>query len=180
MTPFNLDLINWLDGAIAEMQWGTHEFRLDCRVGWTGYQVESLLRRYGIRTYGRLYNSNAPSVDEVGFRVAKHQATWAEYLMFRAKVPITSPTFNPANERYKPQPTKAATVPPGGWGRKPNGIGRIMDWLAVVARLPVAQHDHDLATEQRKRYRGERGVYNGRYRKKPRQLARSPKRQKRA
>lgn len=147
---FNLDLINWLDGVFAELRWGTHEFRLNCRTGWTGYEVEALLRGYGIYTYGRMYQSNSPDSETVGFRVAKHQANWAEYLLFRSGCPITSPTFNPANERYRAQYNKRASVPPGGWGRRARGIGRIMDFLAPLAGVPVNKHNHNLPTEKRK------------------------------
>lgn len=146
-TPFGFDLINWLDGAIACLVYGTHEFRFDYRSTWTGYEVESLLRQAGIYVYGRMYEENRPSEEEYGFKVAMNQAVWAEYLFFRAHVPITSPTLYPPNEKAK---LGEASLPPGMWGRKAKGIGKIMNGLAVVAGVPVGSHNHELPTRARK------------------------------
>lgn len=163
---FKLDLINWLDGVLAEMRYGTHTFIVHYRSGWTGYEVECLLRKYGILVYGRMYNELSPDEDHYGFRVARHQAGWAEYLMFRAGVPIVSPTFDPRNEKVRAKTNQHSSLPPGGWGRKANGFGRIMDWLAVFASVPVDSHNHDLRVEKRPRPApAQRGTHNGRYRR---------------
>ena len=69
--------------------------------GWSGAQIEKLLGRYGVRVWGRGFNG-----DEIYFRVKERQARWAEYLLMRRGIPVTSPPYDPRNanyaERYTP------------------------------------------------------------------------------
>ena len=69
--------------------------------GWNGVEVEALLKRHGVRIWGRGF------LDErIFFRVKKRQARWAEYLLLRRGVPVTNDPFDPRNvdyaERYVP------------------------------------------------------------------------------
>lgn len=65
----------------------------DC--GWTGWEIEKMLNRYGVKVFGRGINSR-----ELRFKVKLRQANWAEYLLLRAGIPIASPPFNPHNWEY--------------------------------------------------------------------------------
>lgn len=83
---------NFLDGVWGRINNGPmHRFTFDHRNGNGGIATERMLRKYGIRVWGReLWKK-----DERAFLVKKSQAAWAEYLMLRAGVQITSPLVNP-------------------------------------------------------------------------------------
>lgn len=76
-------------------------FYVSRRAGWAGIQVEQLLKGYGIRVWDR-----GIAGDDFYFRVKAHQARWAEYIMLRARVPLTRRMVDPANfenaSRYAP------------------------------------------------------------------------------
>ncbi len=78
--------------------------------GWNGIEIEALLKRHGVTIWGRGFLG-----DQIFFRVKKRQARWAEYLLLRAGVPVTSVLNEPRNvewtEDYAPgsePPTRAA------------------------------------------------------------------------
>ncbi len=60
--------------------------------GWTGIQVERLLRGYGVRIFDRGFTR-----DTLCFRVAQRQHDWADYLMRRAGVPVVSAPTSATN-----------------------------------------------------------------------------------
>jgi len=63
--------------------------------GWSGVEIEALLMRHGVRIWGRGFVG-----EQLFFRVKKRQARWAEYLLLRRGVPVTSGPFDPRNARY--------------------------------------------------------------------------------
>jgi hypothetical protein len=65
------------------------------RTDWSGAQIETLLMRHGVRIWGRGFRGN-----RIFFRVKKRQVRWAEYLLLRAGVIITSAIVDPRNLRY--------------------------------------------------------------------------------
>lgn len=69
--------------------------------GWSGVEIEALLMRHGVRIWGRGFVDN-----QIFFRVKKRQARWAEYLLLRRGIPVTSRPFDSRNlkyaERYAP------------------------------------------------------------------------------
>ncbi len=71
------------------------------RAGWSGVELEQFLRRYGVRIWGRGFSG-----DHFCFRVKQRQARWAEYLLLRRGIPVTSVPFDPRNltsaERHAP------------------------------------------------------------------------------
>lgn len=75
---------------------------------WSGKEVEDLLKRYHIAIWGRWFSKL-----ELEFAVPKWQARWAEYIMRRAGVPVTS-VVDPHNSRWAAQYTQA----PKPWGRR--------------------------------------------------------------
>lgn len=105
-----------------------HRFEFEPSAKWTGYNVELLLRQYGIRIGGRekAWVTAEGSVRSA-FCVGRAQAEFAEYILLAYKVPVTSPLLHAPNAQY------AHTAPRrGAWGRKPNLLGWIMD---VVAKM---------------------------------------------
>jgi hypothetical protein len=56
-----------------------------------------LLRQYGVRVWGREVIDD----EELALLVKQRQAVWAEYLLCRAGVPLTSPLLDPRNEQYR-------------------------------------------------------------------------------
>ncbi len=65
------------------------------RAGWSGEEIEAFLRRYGVRIWGRGFSGA-----HFSFRVKRRQARWAEYLLTRRGIPVTSAPFDPRNLRY--------------------------------------------------------------------------------
>lgn len=92
-----LDWFERVDALIRRM-WGVRSWRLrvprDC--GWSGYQIEQLLRRYGVKVWDRNLSSH-----HLSFRVRLQQANWAEYVLCRRGIPVCSPPFNPRNQEYR-------------------------------------------------------------------------------
>ena len=68
---------------------------------WRGIDVERLLRRHGVKVWDR-----GIAGDDLYFCVKRRQVKWAEYLLLRAGVPVTSALNEPRNraytERYPP------------------------------------------------------------------------------
>ncbi len=62
--------------------------------GWSGSEIEQLLARHGVRVWGRGFAD-----DQICFRVKKRQARWAEYLLLRRGVAVTS-NFDARNWHY--------------------------------------------------------------------------------
>ena len=82
------DLINPLDGLFARMTKGPmHRIVIAGDTQKNGIDIEMILRRYGVRIWGR---EPSPRGD-LALLVKSKQAGWAEYLLNRAGVPILSP-----------------------------------------------------------------------------------------
>jgi hypothetical protein len=91
------DLINPLDGLWGRVSQGSmHRFSFLTGSGFYGYRVELLLRQYGIRVWGREMTDR----EEMAVLVKRRQAVWAEYVLCRAGVPLTSALIDPRNARY--------------------------------------------------------------------------------
>ncbi len=95
--------------------------------GWSGVEVEALLMRHGVRIWGRGFVG-----EQIFFRVKKRQARWAEYLLLRRGVPVTSGPFDPRNadyaERYAP-----GSEPPTRQARS-NHNDDLLDWILALFR----------------------------------------------
>jgi len=78
------DILSPIDEFMARLQYGKmHRFYYYTTSAYNGYRVEKLLRRYGIRVWGRRIQGDTRS-----FIVKRKQAVWAEYLLCRAGVPL--------------------------------------------------------------------------------------------
>ena len=122
------DLIDPIDGWYGRLWHGPlHRFSFLRDGGFTGAQVEQLLQQYGIRIWGR----ELDDATELAFLVKQKQAIWAEYVLCRAGVPLTSKLLDPRNAQYR-QRHGAGTMPTP-WS--PSGIGphslvdHVVDWL---------------------------------------------------
>jgi len=62
---------------------------------WRGIDIERLLRRHGVKVWDR-----GIAGDDLYFCVKRRQARWAEYLLLRAGVPVTSALNEPRNRQY--------------------------------------------------------------------------------
>ncbi len=69
---------------------------------WRGIDIERLLKRHGVKVWDRGLAGN-----DIYFCVKRRQVRWAEYLLLRAGVPVTSTLRDPRNCPY------AQGYPPG-------------------------------------------------------------------
>ena len=77
------DVVNPADGLWGRLVHGPmHRFTFYPDGGFSGVDVEMLMRQYGIRIWGREMDDPA----ERAFLVKKSQAVWAEYVLCRAGV----------------------------------------------------------------------------------------------
>ncbi len=72
-----------------------HRFTFRRGRGFVGRDVERILTEQGIRVFERVRVGR----DQLGFGVRRDQALWAEYLLCRAGVPLTSELLDEENER---------------------------------------------------------------------------------
>jgi hypothetical protein len=92
-----------------------HRFTFYATSGFNGYKVEKLLRRYGVRVWGRKIVEGSMR----SFIVRERQAVWAEYVMCRAGVPLAGELLDPRNGEYPdrhpdssmPEPWTAKGIP---------------------------------------------------------------------
>jgi len=124
----DLDLLNPLDALVGRLLHGPmHRFTFRRDGGFTGAQVEMLLRQYGIRVWGREVDDR----HELALLVKRRQAVWAEYILCRAGVPLTSPLLDPRNEAYRqhhPQGSMPTPWTEGGVGPH-TLVDHLVDWL---------------------------------------------------
>ena len=123
------DFYKWIDDLIAIFVQGPGH-----KITWTptstqmGASIEKTLRRYGVKVYARQY-AKKPG-DDLGITVRRAQRKWAEYVLLKAGVCVTSPVL-PSNRGIQP-----GGEMPQSWGvpAPPVGLaGRIMDiWMGGV------------------------------------------------
>ena len=127
---FNLlvpDVFKALDDTAAISRYGRGvKLTWERGHGFSGAAVERMLRRYGVRVYARQYATK--DGDDFGVMVTKGQARWAENILRRAGVPLTSPLADESNRPVMPgrMPREWRKDEP----QKPVGLaGRLLDWL---------------------------------------------------
>lgn len=96
MNLLNFDIVSFLDALVGQTKHGKM-VRLSFYVtsSFNGYKVERLLRQYGIHIWGREIDGAKRS-----FLVKQSQATWAEYVLCRAGVPLAYEPHDPRNAEY--------------------------------------------------------------------------------
>jgi hypothetical protein len=123
-----MDIIDPIDAWIGRLAHGPmHRFTFSSKGEFTGAEVEMLLRRYGIRIWGRELDLQ----DELAFLVKRRQAVWAEYILCRAGVPLTCPLLDARNAVYRQQ--HAQDTMPAPWDKRGIGahtfVDHVVDWL---------------------------------------------------
>lgn len=128
MNFLNFDIISPIDTMVGMARHGNmHRFVFEASTGFTGYQVEKTLRRYGVRVWGRKSRGTQRS-----FLVKQDQAVWAEYVLCRAGVPLCGVLLDPRNAQYPGQhPESTMPVP---WTEKGipaiSFVDHLGEWLA--------------------------------------------------
>lgn len=93
----NVDILSPIDELVARAKYGRmHRFTFSATSGFNGYKVEKLLRRYGVRIWGRKVIDGSMR----SFLVRERQAVWAEYVMCRAGVALAGELLDPRNAEY--------------------------------------------------------------------------------
>ncbi len=91
--------LNWFESLEAGVRWlsgvKSWKFIVSRNCGWSGQQIENMLRQYGISIWGRGFTH-----DTLTFRVNIKQANWAEYLLHQNTIPVYSRPLNPKNCTY--------------------------------------------------------------------------------
>ena len=120
-----------------------HMFIWERGQGITGWDAECILRRYGVPVIGREYAARSPTV---GVKVPGSQAVFAEYLLCRAGLALSTPLLNPAHGKMKP-----AAMPPA-WG-KPAKTRGVRGWFVRILATMFVGGDtaKDLPTASTKR-----------------------------
>ena len=87
----------------------SHTFLVPHDAGWSGREIERLLRQHGVHVWGLMIVDGL-----IMFTVRQAQARWAQYLLQRAGVPIayglldeTAPTASSAPEKPSSPPLDA-------------------------------------------------------------------------
>ncbi|MCD6291808.1 MAG: hypothetical protein J7M34_15030 [Anaerolineae bacterium] len=80
--------------------WATDSwtFYIPYDAGWTGAEIEAILREKGIEISGRGIANN-----DIFFNVKKEQAEWAEYLMLKAGIPLEYGLYSTRNRHRFPK-----------------------------------------------------------------------------
>ncbi len=73
---------------------------------WRGIDIERLLKRHGVKVWDR-----GIAGDDLYFCVKRRQVEWAEYLLLRAGVPVTSVLNEPRNTNYAERYTPGSEPP---------------------------------------------------------------------
>ena len=132
-----------------QRQW---EFRVS-KDYWCGYDVECLLRSYGIAINKRVACLSVEpqfiliSVDEC-------KANFAEYVLCRAGVEILGKPYNKDNLKFFPDNgSNGSLLPGGGGGIRKDLITSAVDFVAPLFGAKVGRHHerHGLPVESRAR-----------------------------
>lgn len=128
---------------------GRHRFYVS-KDYWCGYELECLMRKFGIRIYGR-----DAGKEYITFTVKEKQANYAEYLLIRAGFEIRNKLRNPANAKHAPDYyNKHPSIPTGGGGgTKRDLITALFDFVApFMGSKPQMAHEwHNVKVESRKK-----------------------------
>lgn len=124
--------------------------------GWCGYDIECLLRTYGIAIKNRGVVQQGDS-RLISFTVKKAQADFAEYTLCRAGVEIRCEFYNLKNSNFAPnyidrQPSLMAG---GGGGIRRDIMTRILDIVSpfMGTKTGKSHKRHKLPVENRKKGR---------------------------
>ena len=84
-------IFDWISPSWAFLQdivqGPSYTFLIPRACGWSGHQIEQLLRRFGVRTWGAMIVN-----DTFLITVRQSQARWAHYLLKREGIPLQGET----------------------------------------------------------------------------------------
>lgn len=100
-------LVDVIKGFLGLDSW---TFYVDFNGDWTGAQIESLLKRHGVRISNRMAPLPFVTVDDLFFDVKLSQAEWAEYVMLKADVPLKYGLYSSKNRRRFPDAVERAAA----------------------------------------------------------------------
>jgi len=115
--------LDWFEraGALGKAGIPSHRFEVaDRGTGWSGADIEKLLKRHGVKLWDRNFTDKSLS-----FRVKRVQAGWAEYLLSRNGISILSKPFYARNASYSP----GETIPPAKQKRSGGMLTEIFNAL---------------------------------------------------
>ena len=104
---------------------GAWTFHIPRDGGWTGADVERLLKHYAIPSWGRRVTGK-----HFILSVPLRQANWAEYLILRRGMSLDEALFNPDNIRYA-QKYAPGDQPPA-WMDRDRGSRNVLDRLSEL------------------------------------------------
>ncbi len=133
----HLDPVDWLDrrlGVWLHRPWGrvlqrygllgllrellrtatggsSWRFYIPRQEGMSGWEIEKMLKEYGVAIWGRGFDA-----DSIYFSVKREQVNWAEYLLKRRGIAVTTMPYNPLNDLY-PQRHPSGSMPTP-WSQK--------------------------------------------------------------
>src|SRR5262245_45501006 len=99
----------------------SHHFTWPLGMGRSGAEIEYLLRCYGIRATCREMGH------QMGLSVRDSQAVWAEHILCKAGVPLTSPLLDPRNAIYAQHSGATMPTPWGATVGPGDMVGRLVD-----------------------------------------------------
>lgn len=140
-----MDLIKWIDDAVARARHGRGRMITWIPYTHSGSDVERMLRSYGIKVYARqhidkqmekhLKDRMVEPGRHNGVTVRTEQAEWAEYLMLRYGVAVTSPLVKDSHARVQSgQMPKAWQVPAKPVGVTGALVAALMGEIRYVAK----------------------------------------------
>ena len=113
---------------------GYKRFAISRRGEYSGWDVERFLRDHGIYLWGRGFDS-----ENIYFNVKKEQASYAEYMMLRHGVALTSAPVDPRNAAWA---AKYDSAPPG-WGTNKRSF---LDFLSPFIGQPSGSRTRSFGT----------------------------------
>lgn len=124
-----IDLIaklNWYEWLETGAHWiageESRKFAVSRNCGWSGQQIEAMLRERGIKTWGRGFKN-----DLYTFHVSAKQANWAEYLIHQNSIPVYSRPVYPKNRYYAKR--KHFNVNSSQKQKRPNWLESLLSFL---------------------------------------------------
>jgi hypothetical protein len=82
-------LFDWISPAVAGIldvaNGPSHQFTIPRDCGWSGHEIETLLRRHGIKTWGLMIPAYS---DSIAITVRQSQSKWAQYVLQQQGIPI--------------------------------------------------------------------------------------------
>lgn len=113
------DWISPLMAGIQDLLNGpSHTFLVPEACGWSGRQIEQLLRAHGIRLWGKMVVHGS-----IMFTVPLTQARWAQHLLAREGIPIQNPLRGRARRTERRR----------GSRRKPSMLDTLHSWLDALS-----------------------------------------------